>query len=91
MVKMQQRLKDKGIVVVAVSIDVDDDAYHRFLNDYHVNMFTVRDPDQRTPALYGTHGWPETYVVDRTGVLRRKFIGPVDWNNPEIADFLTKL
>jgi hypothetical protein len=41
---MQQRLKDNG-VVVAVSIDVDDGAYHRFLNDHHVDMLTVRDLD----------------------------------------------
>src|ERR1019366_6633115 len=91
LVQMQQRLRDKGIVVVAVSIDVDDRAYHGFLKDYHVNMLTVRDPTQQTPALYGTHGWPETYVIDRTGVLRRKFIGPVDWNSPEVTEFLTKL
>ena len=91
LIQMQQRLKDKGLVVVAVSIDVDDGAYHRFLKDYYVDMLTVRDPDQKSPALYGTHGWPETYIIDRTGVLRRKFIGPVDWNTPEVTEFLTKL
>lgn len=91
LVQMQERMKDKGIVVLAVSIDVDEAAYHRFLKDYHVNMVTVRDPDQKSSALYGTHGWPETYIIDRTGVVRRKFIGPVEWNSPEITDFLTKL
>ena len=91
LVQMQQRMKDKGIVVLAVSIDVDEAAYHRFLKEYHVNMVTVRDPDQKSSALYGTHGWPETYIIDRTGVVRRKFIGPVEWNSPEITDFLTKL
>ncbi len=91
LVQMQQRMKDKGIVVLAVSIDVDEAAYHRFLKEYHVNMVTVRDPDQKSSTLYGTHGWPETYIIDRTGVVRRKFIGPVEWNSPEITDFLTKL
>lgn len=91
MVQMAQRMKDKGVVVVAVSIDVDDSAYHKFLKDYRVEMVTVRDPDQKTPSLYGTHGWPETFIVDRTGVVRRKFIGPVDWTSREITDYLTKL
>jgi len=90
-IQMQQRLKEMGVVVVAVSIDVDDGAYHRFLKDHHVDMLTVRDPDQNSPALYGTHGWPETYIIDRTGVLRRKFVGPVDWNSPEVTELLTKL
>jgi thiol-disulfide isomerase/thioredoxin len=50
LIQMQQRLKEKGVVVVAVSIDVDDGTYHRFLKDYRVDMLTVRDPDQKKPG-----------------------------------------
>ncbi len=91
LVKMQSRMKDKGVVVLAVSIDVDDAAYHKFLKDYSVNMVTVRDEDQKTASLYGTHGWPESYIIDRNGIIRRKFIGPVEWNSPEVTEFLNKL
>ena len=91
MVQMQARLKDKGVVVLGVSIDVDDAAYHKFLKDFNVNMVTVRDGDQKASSLYGTFGWPETYVIDRQGVIRRKFIGAVDWTSPEITDYLSKL
>jgi cytochrome c biogenesis protein CcmG, thiol:disulfide interchange protein DsbE len=88
---MQQRLKDKGITVLAVSVDVDETAYHRFLKDHNVNLLTVRDPDQKSNRLYGTFKYPETYVIDRDGKVRRKFIGPVDWNQPEVVEFLSKL
>ena len=91
LVQMQNRMKGKGITVVAVSIDVDEKAYHQFVKEHGVNLLTVRDPDQKTPNLYGTHGWPETYVIDRNGVIRRKFIGAVDWTAPDITDFLSKL
>jgi cytochrome c biogenesis protein CcmG, thiol:disulfide interchange protein DsbE len=91
LVQMQARLKSKGVVVLAVSIDADDAAYHKFLKDYSVNMVTVRDEAKKAANLYGTFGWPESYVIDRSGVIRRKFIGPVDWNSPEVTDFLTKL
>jgi cytochrome c biogenesis protein CcmG/thiol:disulfide interchange protein DsbE len=91
LVRMQARMKDKGVVVLAVSIDADDDAYHKFLKDYSVNMVTVRDDSRKASNLYGTFGWPETFIIDRTGVVRRKFIGAVDWTSPEVTDFLTKL
>jgi cytochrome c biogenesis protein CcmG, thiol:disulfide interchange protein DsbE len=91
MVRMQSRMKDKGVVVLAVSIDVDEAAYHKFLKDYSVNMVTVRDEDQKAASLYGTHGWPESYIIDRSGIIRRKFIGPVQWNSPEVTEFLSKL
>jgi cytochrome c biogenesis protein CcmG, thiol:disulfide interchange protein DsbE len=91
LIQMQTLLKPKGVVVLAISIDADDGAYHKFLKDYSVNMVTVRDEAQRVSRLYGTFGWPETYVIDRQGVMRRKFIGPVDWTSPEVRDYLSKL
>jgi hypothetical protein len=42
-------------------------------------------------ALYGSFRYPETYVIDRNGMLRRKFIGPQTWTSPEIMDYLSKL
>jgi peroxiredoxin len=91
LIQMQTRLKKNGVTVLGVSIDADDAAYHKFLKDYGVNFVTVRDDAQKSSTLYGTFGWPETYVIDRTGVVRRKFIGAVNWNSPEITDYLSKL
>jgi cytochrome c biogenesis protein CcmG, thiol:disulfide interchange protein DsbE len=91
MVRMQSMMKSKGVTVLAVSIDADDAAYHKFLKDYNVNMVTVRDESRKASNLYGTFGWPETYIIDRQGVIRRKFIGAVDWTSPEITDYLSKL
>ena len=91
LVQMQQRLKDKGVTVLAVSLDADEAAYHKFLKDHGVNLITVRDPDLKSSDLYGTFKYPETYIIDRNGVLQRKFIGAVNWNDPEVMGFLSKL
>jgi cytochrome c biogenesis protein CcmG/thiol:disulfide interchange protein DsbE len=91
LIAMQQRLKDKGVTILAVSIDEDGDAYHRFIKEHGINFITVRDPDRKAANLYGTFGWPETYIIDRKGVIRRKFIGAADWTSPEIVQFLTSL
>jgi cytochrome c biogenesis protein CcmG/thiol:disulfide interchange protein DsbE len=91
LVQMQQRMKSKGVTVLAVSVDVDPNSYHQFVRDHTANLLTVRDPDQKTPSLYGTFKFPESYIIDRNGVMRRKFIGAVDWTEPEITDFLSKL
>jgi peroxiredoxin len=91
LVEMQRRMKAKGITVVGVSVDIDQNAYHQFLRDHNVNLLTVRDPEQKSNNLFGTFKFPETYIIDRNGVMRRKFIGAVDWTEPEITDFLGKL
>jgi cytochrome c biogenesis protein CcmG/thiol:disulfide interchange protein DsbE len=79
------------IDVVAVSTDQDDEVYRKFLAQHHVDVRTVRDADQRVNAMYGTVQIPETYIIDRQGILRRKFIGAQDWTSPEISNYLNKL
>ncbi len=91
LVQMQERMRPKGVTVVAVSVDADENSYRRFLRDHNVNLLSVRDAAQKSNSLYGTFKFPETYVIDRNGVVRRKFIGAVDWMEPEVIDFLGKL
>jgi cytochrome c biogenesis protein CcmG, thiol:disulfide interchange protein DsbE len=44
---------------------------------------TVYDAAGRIAIDYGVYGVPETYVIDRKGIIRYKHIGPL---TPEIAD-----
>jgi cytochrome c biogenesis protein CcmG, thiol:disulfide interchange protein DsbE len=90
LVQLQQRLQGK-VTVIAVSTDVDDAAYHHFIKTHNVDLLTVRDGDQKCNTLYGTYKFPETYVIDSKGTIRRKFIGPVNWNDPQIIGYLNGL
>ena len=40
-------------------------------------MLSVMDQDGRVGIDYGVYGVPETFVIDRAGVIRYKQIGPV--------------
>jgi len=91
LVAMQERLKDKGVVVVAISADEDEEAYHRFIKQYGISFVTVREPSANTQPQYGTEKLPESYVIDRDGILRRRLINAADWNSPEIIEFLSRL
>lgn len=90
LVAMQSQLPQ--IKVLAISTDDDASAYSQFLTNHPMGkVTTIRDAQQRSNALYGTFRYPETYVIDRKGVIRRKFIGPQDWTDPEIVSYLKKL
>jgi peroxiredoxin len=79
------------VTVIAISGDEDAGAYRQFLLDNRVDFVTVRDPSNRIPRLYGTIKIPESYVIDRKGILRRKFVSAQNWTSPEILDYLSKL
>jgi cytochrome c biogenesis protein CcmG/thiol:disulfide interchange protein DsbE len=90
MIAMQERMKGR-ITILAVSTDADRAAYLRFLRDQKTNFLTVRDADQASNHLYGTFGFPESYIIDANGVIRRKIIGPIDWTSPEMIQYLSNL
>ena len=79
------------LVILAVSVDEDADAYTSFIARRRVDLITVRDPSESAAKLFHTDMWPETYVIDRKGVIRSKFVGAQDWTSPEIRAFLKAL
>ncbi|MBK1719341.1 DsbE family thiol:disulfide interchange protein [Thiocystis violacea] len=47
----------------------------QFGDPYAMTFF---DPDNRSGIDWGVYGAPETFVVDREGIIRHKRIGPID-------------
>ena len=92
-------MKDKAVIVLAVSVDDDANDYHKFLKEHEIDLLTVREAGRRTEegviapvsSQYGTFKVPETYIIDRNGIVRRKFIGAVDWGQAEIVEYLSRL
>jgi len=89
LIAMQRRVPD--VVVLAVSIDEDAAAYRQFITDNHIDLLTVRDAEKKSSKLYGTERYPETYIIDQDGVIRRRFIGAQNWMSPEILNYLRAL
>lgn len=88
---LQLHHDDPDLAIVAVSVDEDPDSYASFIRNRHVDLITVRDSQQAAPRLFHTEMWPETYIIDRRGMIRRKFIGATDWSDPEIRAYLKSL
>ena len=51
----------------------------------------ARDPEENISSSYGTFKWPETYVINREGKVVQKYIGPRDWNDPQIVNSIRAL
>jgi thiol-disulfide isomerase/thioredoxin len=87
--QLQQQMP--GIVVLAVSFDHDPTAYRDYLADNHIGVRTLLDTSERSNLAFGTTRPPETFILDRSGIVRRKFIGPQDWVSPEITSYIKQL
>lgn len=85
------RFEDKGFIVLAVSVDEDQDQYREFLADAGVAFPTVRDPERSVSSRYGTAKYPESYLIDREGRVLRKYVGAEEWLRPEIVNYIRSL
>lgn len=89
--RLHQRIAPRGGMVLGVSVDEDAAAYDRFLKEQRVIYPTYRDPSKKIALEYGTSMYPETYIVDRSGRIARKIIGPQEWDSPELVAYLDSL
>lgn len=49
------------------------------------------DSNGITANKFGVTGVPETYLIDKKGKLRKRVLGPAEWNSPEAKDLINSL
>ena len=76
-------LAPQGFAIAAVSIDEGNpDDVRRFGRDLELSFDLLQDRSQRVQQLYQTTGVPESFLLDRQGVIVKRIIGAHDWNSP---------
>ena len=55
-----------------------------------VSSPTLIDPDNAMAKLYGITGVPESFILDKEGILRQRVVGPKEWSSPETMALIEK-
>ena len=81
---LHDRFAARGLKVVAVSIDKagSDDEIRKFRDQYGLTFEILQDPTGNIQRDYQTTGVPETFIIGRDGMIRRKVIAADDWDSP---------
>jgi len=92
MMKLQQAMAGKSFQMVCVSVDEGGkQAVQDFFKNTGFSLPTYLDPSGQAAATYGLTGVPETFIIDKQGVIAKKVIGGLDWASPEVIAFLEDL
>jgi len=83
----------KGLKVLAVSIDDPgtDETIRNFVKQYGLTFEVLHDPKAKISEIYDILGYPETLIVGKDGVIRKKLMSAVDWNSPESRALVERL
>ncbi len=86
---LYQMLHPEGLEILGVSEDNSGlDAVKPFVNRFGIVFTVLLDPSRKVGALYSIGGVPETFLIDKNGIVRYKFVGPKNWTSPSIVSFI---
>lgn len=91
--KLQRTYGPKGLKIVAVSIDDPgtDAQIREFAKSFGLTFEILHDPENVIRQTYQLTGYPETFVIGRDGVIRKKVIEATDWNTAENRALIGRL
>jgi thiol-disulfide isomerase/thioredoxin len=88
--RLAQAFDPQSFEVVAVSVDDGWAPIEKFLATPKTPYRVAWDEGGKVSRTYGTTKFPESYLVDREGRLRLKFVGPRNWADPNVATLLQR-
>lgn len=92
MEKLHQELKNENFAIVAVSIDSSGpQVVSPFMKNHNLSFLTLLDTKGIVKNLYHTTGVPESLIIDKSGNIVEKIIGPRDWATPEAIKYFRDL
>ena len=81
MQRLHEAMADSGLHIVAVSVDQGNrESVERWIAERQLTFQVLHDPTGRIERTYQTTGVPESFVIDRDGVIVKKVIGAEEWD-----------
>jgi cytochrome c biogenesis protein CcmG/thiol:disulfide interchange protein DsbE len=78
-----QSLAPQGFRIAAVSIDEGSpEDVQEFGRELGLSFDLLQDRSTHVAQLYETTGVPESFLLDRNGIIVKRIIGPHDWSSP---------
>ncbi|MBI4642109.1 MAG: TlpA family protein disulfide reductase [Candidatus Tectomicrobia bacterium] len=92
--KLYQTYKDKGFVILGVSLDVQgEEVVKPFMKEMGLTFPAVLDSEGKVARLYGLRGLPSSYLIGRQGEAIGLIMGFRDWTSEDahkMVEFLLK-
>jgi peroxiredoxin len=77
-VDMQKKLGPQGFQAIGISMDDDVKPVQKFYQEHRLNYPVALGTNELTQSYGGILGLPVTLVINRDGMIRKKFVGATD-------------
>lgn len=92
MEKLYQAYRDRGFVVVAISVDQQGaGAVRPFVESRKLTYPVLLDTQLEGARSFGLRGIPATFLIDRDGLVKGVTYGPKEWDGKEARAVIESL
>ena len=85
-------LEDRGFRIAAVSIDdSDSESVLAFGEELGLTFDLLHDQSMEIQRIYQTTGVPESFLLDKNGIIVKRVIGWHDWSAPANRGLIERL
>ena len=93
LIRLSRLLPANKFTVIGLSVDNNADDVRTFIKEYHIPFPIFWDKGGKgvSGPLLGTFKYPETYIINRRGILVEKVIGGFPWASPNMVSVLNTI
>jgi thiol-disulfide isomerase/thioredoxin len=73
--ELTRKYPAEKLVLISVSADKDENAWHDFVGKKHMDWLQYRDSDHQLLDAFGIHSFPTYLVIDGEGIIRQRITG----------------
>jgi peroxiredoxin len=88
--RLYEKMQGKPFQMLGILFQDDPRNLFPYFRKYRVSPPTLISLDNRVARLYGVTGVPETFIIDKEGIVREKIVGPRVWDSPENIALIEK-
>lgn len=88
--KLYEKMKDKPFQMFGMLFKDNPRNLIPYFKKHKISLPTLIDPGNKTAGLFGITGVPETFIIDKEGIVREKIVGMREWDSPETVAIIEK-
>lgn len=91
MQRLYEKMQGREFQMVTILYREDPEKAMAYMKANGLTMPVLLDEGNKTSYSYGVTGVPETYILDKEGIVKKRHIGPGVWDSPEALGFVENL
>jgi cytochrome c biogenesis protein CcmG/thiol:disulfide interchange protein DsbE len=87
---LYEMMKDEPFQMLGMLFRDDPANLVEYYKTQKVSPPTLISPGNESAKIFGITGVPETFIIDKDGIVREKLVGPQEWDNDETVAIIKK-